>query len=144
MIYTEMTKKAALMAFKAHEGVYDKSGFPYVMHPLHVAESMTSEDACVVALLHDVVEDTDISFDDLEREGFTKTQLDAIKLLTHDENVPYLDYVKKIKENPIAREVKISDITHNSDNTRLKDITEKDIKRNEKYAKALEILLTND
>jgi len=140
MIYTEMVKKAAVLAFKAHEGQFDKSGYPYVMHPLHVAEGMTSEDSTVVALLHDVVEDTDYTFEDLRNEGFTEAQLEAVKLLTKDGNEDYFAYVERIKTNPIAREVKIGDLKHNSDDSRLKEKGPCEEERLKKYKKSLEIL----
>ena len=93
MIYTELTKKAMKLAYRAHCGQADKSGVPYIYHPIHLAEQMTDEYSNVVALLHDVVEDTSVTFDDLEREGYPEEVLSALKLLTHDEAVPYLDYV---------------------------------------------------
>lgn len=142
MIYTEMTKKAINIAFQAHAGQKDRSGIPYIMHPVHLAEQMQNEDTCVVAMLHDVVEDTRVTFFDLEAAGFTETQLDAIRLLTHDASVPYLDYVRKLKENDIARTVKMADLMHNSDLSRLDSVSTKDLERNEKYKKAIEILQT--
>lgn len=139
MIYTENTRKAMKIAYDAHNGQLDKSGVPYIYHPIHLAERMKTEESCVVALLHDVVEDTDVTMEQLEKE-FPETVIEALRLLTHDESVPYMDYVKGLKDNPIAREVKLADLHHNSDDTRLKNLTEKDIKRNKKYQKAIEIL----
>ena len=150
MIYTELTKKAILVAFRAHEGQTDKAGMPYVLHPVHLAEQMETEDTCVVALLHDVVEDSDTTFEDLEKEGFTDVQLEALRLLTRDESERglseeekdrrYFEYVEKIKSNPIARAVKIADLKHNMDKSRLQTVTEKDEKRYTKYSKALSAL----
>ena len=140
MIYTKLTKKAMQICFEKHKNQMDKSGVPYVFHPFHVAESMTSEDATIVALLHDVVEDTDTSFEELEQYGFSQSVMDALKLMTHDDNVPYLQYVENLKHNPIAREVKIADLTHNSDTSRLDTITDWDLQRAKKYQKALDIL----
>lgn len=122
MIYTELTKKALKICFNAHKDQLDKSGLPYVFHPFHLAEQMNSEDEVCVALLHDVVEDTDITFEDLEKEGFNNKVIDALKLLTHDDDTPYMEYVKKIKLNDIARKVKLADLKHNTDLTRL-DLT---------------------
>lgn len=139
MIYTNNTRKAINIAYNAHMGQMDKSGIPYIFHPVHLAEFMDTEDECIVALLHDVVEDTDVTFEELEKE-FSNTVIEALKLLTHDKSIPYLEYVKKLKDNPIAKNVKIADITHNSDTTRLNHLTPKDIIRNEKYKKALKIL----
>ena len=141
MVYTPLTKRAILFAFDAHRGQYDKSGLPYITHPLHVAESMESEDECVVALLHDVLEDTDITIEDLTRIGITDRQIAALKLLCHDDSVPYLEYVQAIRGDQIARKVKLADLHHNSDLTRLNVITTQDIERVEKYKQAIEILL---
>lgn len=141
MIYTKKTKKAMEICFEAHKKQVDKSGIPYVFHPIHLAEQMTTEETTIVALLHDVVEDSDITFEYLENEGFDKAVIDAIKLLTHkDKSVKYKDYVKKIKTNPIAKAVKLADLAHNSDITRLDVVTEKDLKRRQKYLEAIEIL----
>ena len=112
MIYTNLTKKALKISFNAHKNQVDKTGVPYIFHPFHLAEQMDDEASVCVALLHDVIEDTDYTFDDLEKEGFTKEIIDAIKLLTHDSNVPYLDYVNMIKENSIATKVKLADLNH--------------------------------
>ena len=150
MIYTDLTKKAIEIAFRAHEGQVDKAGWPYVLHPVHLAEQMNTEDECVVALLHDVVEDSDITFEELEKEGFTEVQLEALRLLTREKDEPdltkeekdrrYFEYVERIGKNPIAKAVKMADLTHNMDKTRLSEITEKDEKRHAKYKKALEML----
>ena len=129
MIYTELTEKAFKIAYDAHHGQTDRNGIPYIHHPLHVAEDMTSEDACVVALLHDVVEDTDVTIEDLRREGFTEEQLTAVEYMTHDPKDDYFDYVSRIRENELAREVKLADLRHNMDLTRLSKVTEKDLKR---------------
>ena len=109
MIYTPLTKKALKISFKAHKDQVDKSGLPYVYHPFHLAEQMNDEYSTCVALLHDVVEDTDITLDDLASEGFPAEVIDALALMTHDDNVPYMDYVRKIKTNPIATKVKLAD-----------------------------------
>ena len=140
MIYTEQTKKAMRLSFKAHEGQLDRCGIPYVTHPLHLAEQMPDEDCTVAALLHDVVEDTDYSLEDLRRMGFPPRALEAVALLTHDPAEPYLDYVARLKQNPVARTVKLADLRHNSDLTRLDTVTERDLARVEKYAAALRLL----
>jgi (p)ppGpp synthase/HD superfamily hydrolase len=140
MIYTPQTKKALKLCFKAHKKQVDKSGIPYVFHPFHLAEQMETEETTTVALLHDLVEDTRYTIKYLTKKGFPETVTDAIKLLTHEKGVDYMDYVKKIKSNPIARAVKIADLKHNSDLTRLDEITEKALKRREKYLEALELL----
>ena len=142
MIYTALTKKALKLCFKAHKDQVDKTDIPYVFHPFHLAEQMTDEITTVCALLHDVVEDTDYTLSDLTEMGFPKEVTDALALLTHDPAVPYMDYVAAVAVNPVARAVKIADLKHNSDLTRMEpsQIDEWAIKRNEKYKKALELL----
>jgi len=140
MIYTKMTKKAMKIAFDAHKEQKDKSGMPYIYHPVHLAEQMLDEETTCVALLHDLIEDTDWTFEELEKQGFNRNIIEALKLMTHDDCVPYLDYVENIKSNPIARVVKLADLNHNSDLTRLEEIDKKAIERVEKYKKAIELL----
>lgn len=135
MIYTPLTKRAIHLCFAAHKEQTDKSGMPYVFHPFHLAEQMSNEYTTITALLHDVVEDTDYTLSDLEEMGFPKEVVDAIALMTHDKAVPYMEYVAKIKENPIARTVKLADLRHNSDTTRLDAVDEKALQRVEKYKK---------
>lgn len=141
MIYTLLTKKAMIIAFNAHKEQLDKSGIPYIFHPFHLAEQMDDEESVCVALLHDVVEDTDITFEDLKKEGFTDNILNALKLLTHDDNVEYMDYVKEIKKNDIAKKVKLADLKHNSDLSRLDVIDDYVLERVNKYKKAIAYLL---
>jgi len=143
MVYTEMTKKAMRIAYEAHHGQVDKSGVPYVFHPLHLAESMEDEISCCVALLHDVVEDTDITLEDLA-QVFPAEVVEAVALLTHAEDVDYFDYVRKIKTNPIAKTVKLADLAHNMDASRFAGVPvpEGQIGRlRSKYTKAKAILL---
>ena len=140
MIYTNLTKKALKISFNAHKNQVDKTGVPYIFHPFHLAEQMDDEASVCVALLHDVIEDTDYTFDDLEKEGFTKKIIDAIKLITHDSNVPYLDYVNMIKENSIARKVKLADLKHNSDLSRLDLSVDKIPPKLDLYLEAIKIL----
>ncbi len=140
MIYTAMTKKALKICFEAHKEQKDKTGLPYVFHPFHLAEQMKDETTTIVALLHDVAEDTDITLDDLRNEGFGNEVIDALSLLTHDPAVPYMDYVEMIKQNPVAKAVKLADLMHNSDLTRFDTITDFDLKRNEKYIEAIKRL----
>ncbi len=142
MIYTALTKKAMRIAFEVHKEQTDKSGAPYIFHPMHLAEGMTDEATCCVALLHDVVEDGEVSFDWLLAEGFTEEIVDAIRLMTHAPEVAYADYVREIKKNPIARTVKLADLSHNSDLSRLEphEIGERVLLRVEKYREAIRIL----
>ena len=140
MIYTPLTKKALRLCFDAHREQVDKTGLPYVFHPFHLAEQMKDEATTVCALLHDVVEDTDYTLDDLRAMGFPADVVDALALLTHDPAVPYMDYVKEIAKNPIARKVKMADLRHNSDLSRMDEVDEWAVKRTEKYKKALAYL----
>lgn len=140
MIYTELTKKAMNLAFKKHANQVDKSGVPYILHPIHIAEQMEDEDSVIVALLHDVMEDTQTGINELRAYGFSETVLDALMLLTHDKKLDYETYIHKISKNPLATKVKIADLQHNSDLSRLNDITEKDIVRVQKYIKSLNYL----
>lgn len=140
VIYTEQTKKAMKLCFEAHKDQVDKSGMPYVFHPFHLAEQMTDEATTVTALLHDVVEDTDYTLNDLRAMGFPAGAVDAIAMMTHDPEVPYLDYVAKIKTNPVARAVKLADLRHNSDLSRLDTVDEKALERVEKYRRAIRLL----
>ena len=135
-----MTKKALKLCYSAHNGQVDKSGMPYIFHPFHLAEQMEDENTVTVALLHDVIEDTEYTISDLEKMGFPREVIEALSLLTHDDNVPYMDYVEKIKGNEIARKVKLADLAHNSDTTRLDEINDKVIQRVEKYKNAIAIL----
>lgn len=140
MIYTEYTKLALKICFDAHKKQVDKSGLPYVFHPFHVAEQMKDEDTVITALLHDVLEDTSLTVDDLREYGFSEVVIEALTALCHDPYTDYLDYIAKVKKNPVAAAVKLEDLKHNSDLTRLDEVTAKDIKRNEKYKKAIELL----
>lgn len=142
MIYTPLTKKAAVIAYKAHMNQYDKSGMPYIFHPMHLAESMPDELTTATALLHDVLEDTTITADDLANDGIPEEVIAALRLLTRKDDEDYFAYVRKIKGNSIAYTVKIADLKHNSDTSRLEVIDGRVKARLEKYQKALEILET--
>ena len=144
MIYTPMTKIALKLCFEAHKDQVDKSGMPYVFHPFHLAEQMIDEETTAVALLHDVIEDTDYTLEDLAEMGFSDNVLRAIALMTHDESVSYMDYVAQIKTNPIARAVKLADLRHNSDMSRLDKVSTLDRERAEKYEKAIKLLESID
>ena len=143
MIYTELTNKALRIAYDAHAGQLDKCGSPYIAHPLHVAEQMNDEASTCVALLHDVVEDSAVTLDDLARD-FPPEVIEGIRLMTHDPGVDYLDYVRAIKGNPLAKMVKLADLAHNSDETRFagRPVAPEELeRRRRKYAAAREILL---
>ena len=140
MIYTEQTKKAMKLCFEAHKEQLDRGGLPYVFHPFHVAEQMRDELTTCAALLHDVVEDTDYSLDDLREMGFDERVLRALSLLTHDKSIPYLDYVARAGKDPIARAVKLADLRHNRDLSRMDTVDEKALRRAEKYDEAIRLL----
>ncbi len=142
MIYTELTRKAMVIAYNAHHGQEDKSGVPYIFHPVHLAEQMHDEYSVCVALLHDTVEDTNLTLDDLAKE-FPKEIVDAVALLTHDKSESYETYLKKIKTNSLAMAVKMADIEHNSTFARIPSgaLTQQTMdKLTRKYDKAKKIL----
>ena len=143
MVYTELTNKALQIAYQAHHGQVDKCQTPYIFHPLHLAEQMDDEISCCCALLHDVVEDTAITLEQLASE-FPPAVIDVLKLLTHQEDIPYETYVRNIRQNPIAVKVKLADIAHNSDQSRFAgtDITPEKLEYyRKKYERAVQILL---
>ena len=122
MIYTPLTNKALTFAYNAHHGQLDYNGIPYIFHPLHLAEQMDDEISCCAALLHDVVEDTAVTMEELRRE-FPEEVTEVVALLTHGDsaesaNSDYFSYLLPIKAHPVARKVKLADIVHNSDQSR--------------------------
>ena len=139
MIYTELTMKAMVLAYNAHHGQFDKGGVPYIFHPIHLAEQMDDEISTYVALLHDTVEDTAVTLEDLA-EDFPAEVVNAVRLLTHDEDVEYFDYVRTIKADPIATKVKLADLNHNGDPTRISNQGNAE-KRRQKYAASRKILM---
>ncbi len=140
MLYTKQIVKALNIAYDAHNGQLDKGGVPYIFHPYYIAIKMDSEDEIITAILHDVVEDTEVTMDDLYNMGFKKEVIDALKLLTHRKDVEYMDYIKNISNNNIARKVKLADLEHNSDISRIDKKSKKDYDRLDKYKKAIEYL----
>lgn len=139
MIYTEQTVKAMKLCYQAHHGQTDKAGVPYVFHPIHLAEQMQDEDTTVAALLHDVVEDTAYTMEEVKSMGFSEAVTEALALLTHDPQVPYLEYVAALRGNPIAKAVKLADLAHNRDKTRMpKELANPE--RDARYQKAWELL----
>lgn len=143
MIYTDLTEKAMRLAYQAHEGQVDKAGLPYIFHPYHLAEQMTTETEVCVALLHDVVEDSAITIQDIAAM-FTPEITEAVQLLTHTPEVAYLDYIRALSTHPIARTVKLADLAHNSDESRLREalIKEPELveKRRLRYLQAYALL----
>ncbi|MFN2134587.1 MAG: GTP pyrophosphokinase [Candidatus Promineifilaceae bacterium] len=137
-----LLEKAIAVALEAHQGALDKSGRPYILHPLRVMMEMDTEEAQMAAVLHDVVEDSDITLEELAQMGFPETVLGALALLTHDkENVEYAAYIERINGNQLARQVKLADLTHNMDARRLPaPLTERDWQRLQEYQRAWKML----
>lgn len=141
-------RKALELAYEKHSGQLDKAGKPYILHPLMVAlnyDYLEGENEKVVAILHDIIEDTDVTEQQLLDMGFNSEVVRSVSLLTKPNDMDYFDYIRRIKHSnsSIAHCVKVADLTENSDLSRLDNITEKDIKRKEKYQKALDILYGN-
>ncbi|MFB5759006.1 GTP pyrophosphokinase [Paenibacillus medicaginis] len=130
-------EKAISIAVNAHFGQVDKGGNPYLLHPLRVMRKLYTEDEKIVGVLHDVIEDTDITIDDLKREGFSKEITDAIFALTRQEGESYMGFIHRLKTNELARTIKIVDIEDNIVLSRIPEPTDTDYKRIEKYKKAL-------
>ena len=133
-------EKAIELAVTKHKGQKDKAGRPYILHPIKVMLGNSGENEMIAGILHDIVEDTDCTIEDLMAGGFPDAAIEAVKLLTHNDNESYEDYLLKIKSNPVARKVKLADLKDNMDITRISNLTEKDLKRLQKYHKAWGIL----
>jgi (p)ppGpp synthase/HD superfamily hydrolase len=133
-------ERALQIAVKSHAGVKDRSGVPYIFHPIRVMLRCRNEDAKIVALLHDVVEDTDVTFEQVAAEGFSESVMAALRLVTHAPEDSYEDYVEKIAANPIAVEVKLADLEDNSDIRRLQKFDEKTAQRFGRYLRAYRFL----
>lgn len=141
MIYTPKTKAALKLCYIAHKDQVDKAGLPYVFHPFHLAEQMLDEDTTVVALLHDVLEDAEITLDELREAGYGENVLEALQLLCHEDGVPYMEYIIRLRENRLAKIVKLADLQHNSDLSRLDVADERAVARREKYLAAMQLLV---
>ena len=135
-------QRAIEIALEAHKGALDKGGNPYILHPLRLMLQMDSEEEMVVAILHDVVEDSEKwSFDKLQAEGFSIKIINSLRSITKEnENEDYEKFIDRSIRDKIGRKVKIADISDNLDISRLKEVTDKDILRINKYKKALEKL----
>lgn len=130
-------KRAVEIATEAHQGQFDKAGRDYIGHPLRVMEMGKTEEEKIVGVLHDVIEDTDWTFERLSEEGFSKEVIAALRCVTKtSENENYDDFIDRIKKNPLAAAVKINDLTDNMDIRRLPYLSDKDVKRLKKYLKA--------
>jgi len=136
-----MLEHAIEIAVEAHKGQIDKGGSPYILHPLRVMMSVDGESEKIVAVLHDVVEDSDWTVDALLAEGFSVEVIEALKTVTKEsEDEDYDLFIQRAMQNPIARKVKIADLRDNLDVTRISEITDTDVKRINKYKKALKLL----
>lgn len=134
-------EKAISIAVQAHSDQKDKAGMPYVLHPLRLMLQQDSPEAMVVAVLHDVVEDTEFTLDQVAEAGFSAAVVNALRLLTHNRETPYLDYIELVASDPIARQVKLADLIDNMDMERIPDPQEKDFARLEKYKIAYHYLI---
>lgn len=139
-VTTDILSTALHIAMIAHDGQVDKAGKPYIFHPLAVATMTGSYDEFVTALLHDVMEDSYYTEESLRHAGIPEHIIEALKLLTHDLDEPYMEYVARIRTNDLARAVKLADLRHNSDLSRLPTITKRDRERAEKYKQAMKLL----
>lgn len=135
-----MVNKAYEIAKKLHEGQFDKGGNPYILHPIKVAEMLETEEEKCVGYLHDTIEDCNIDAEYLLNEGFSKEIVEAVVVLSKINGENLNKYKKKVKANPLARKVKLADLKHNSDITRIKNPTEKDFNRLKKYKEFIEFL----
>lgn len=135
-------KRAVEIAQEAHKGQTDKGGNPYIEHPLYVASKVDTTELKIVAVLHDTLEDSSMTADDLRQEGFPEEIVEAIVMLTREDGdeQAYLDYIHRVSENAMAAAVKRADLMHNMDMSRIPQPTEKDLKRRRKYEKALNLL----
>ena len=130
-------QRAIEIATEAHLGQFDKAGKEYIGHPLRVMEMGVTEEEKIVGVLHDIVEDTDWTFEMLEDEGFSQEVIAALKCVTKiSENENYDDFIERIRKNPLATAVKINDLSDNMDIRRLPYLSDKDVKRLKKYLKA--------
>jgi (p)ppGpp synthase/HD superfamily hydrolase len=133
-------QRALEIAVESHKDQKQKDGTPYALHPIRLSMSLQSEEQKIVALLHDVVEDTDWKFEDLVGEGFSENVIEALRLLTHTDGSPYPDYIERLSTNTLAKAVKKADLTDNMDLKRIPEPTEKDFARLQKYHRAWTIL----
>ena len=135
-----MVDLALSIATQAHEGQLDKAGVDYIEHPIYVASQVDTEEEKAVALLHDVIEDSSVSAEELLQAGLPETVVTAVQVLTKEKEQDYQTYLETVKKNPLARVVKLADLKHNSNLSRLSSITEKDRERLKKYKKAIDFL----
>lgn len=137
----ELYDRALRIAIRVHQGQKDKSEREYIMHPIRVAERCKDPKAKIVALLHDTIEDTNVTAEYLRSEGFPEEIINAILSVTNQEGETYEDFVRRAAENVISREVKIADLEDNMDIRRLHEITDEDVARLRKYLHAWQYLI---
>lgn len=128
-----MLEKAISMAANAHAGQLDKGGQPYILHPIRVMLQCETIEEKTVAMLHDLLEDTDTTEADLRAAGFSDAVIEAVLLLTKEKGADYMAYIARICENRLAARVKLADLTDNMDLNRLPGLTRRDFERLEKY-----------
>lgn len=133
-------EKAITIALKAHESQVDKGKKTYILHPLRLMVQMPTEELQIIAVLHDVVEDSEYTFEDLISQGFSDEVINALRALTKQENEEYSNFILRVKTNPLATKVKIADLKDNSNIDRLQNPTEQDFERVKKYQQAIDVL----
>lgn len=136
----DFIEKALIIATKAHEGQKDKAGVPYILHPIRVSNRCRTDEERIVAILHDTIEDTDVTPDYLLSEGFPKNIVEAVLFVTRNDGESYEDFILRSKQNPIGRQIKIHDLEDNMDITRQHQLSEKYLKRLNKYLMAYRVL----
>ncbi|MEI6167421.1 MAG: GTP pyrophosphokinase [bacterium] len=136
--------KALEIGVRAHAGQTDRLGGPYILHPLRIMMKMSSEDERVVAILHDVVEDSAVTLEDLAQSGFSRLVLDAVDGLTHRKEEPYEVYIERAAGNALARKIKVADLEDNMEFRRIHGLAEKDNERMIRYQKAYRFLTGRD
>lgn len=132
--------RAIEIAVKAHAGQIDKAGAPYILHPLRMMLRLTTDDERIVAVLHDVVEDSGVTLDDLRKEGFSGEIIEGVASVTKIEDEDYFDFIRRAAANPIGRRVKLADLEDNGDISRIANPGANDMVRTEKYRKAIEFI----
>jgi (p)ppGpp synthase/HD superfamily hydrolase len=127
------TFRLATTGYKSSDNTTLWDGSPYILHPLRPMMQMHTDEERIVAILHDVVEDTEVTLNDLQEAGFGENVLEAVRLLTHEDDLSYEDYVLRLKSNPLARKVKLADLNDNADLCKMSGNEEKDLARLKKY-----------
>lgn len=136
----KLLEKALQIAIKSHSGQVDKAGAAYIFHPIRVSCKCFTDEEKIVALLHDTIEDSNVTAEYLLSEGFPRNIVDAILSVTRNEDESYGDFIKRCRLNPIGRQVKLHDLEDNMDISRLPQVTEMDLVRLNKYIEAYRYL----